>query len=222
MLITLIAGTVFIIGTALSDERRNPKPSDSESDFYSSIPGERGVFSHADDAIKFKDMPESGKELESYYKNRAYPGAPPTIPHEVLIEDGIGAKSCLQCHGKGGYVSRFEAFAPITPHPEMINCKQCHVPQNSMDQFKASIWQKIGAERIHQSALEGSPPIIPHTLDMRSNCLSCHGGPSAPKEIRVSHPERINCRQCHVPKNENEVFTRPFQRSLNKTEPSNR
>lgn len=35
---------------------------------------------------------------------------------------------------------------------------------------------------------------------MRENCVSCHAGPSAPKEIRVTHPERVNCRQCHVPK----------------------
>ena len=53
----------------------------------------------------------------------------------------------------------------------------------------------------NNNALLGSPPAIPHQLQMRENCLSCHAGPSAPKEIRVSHPERINCRQCHVPSN---------------------
>ena len=56
--------------------------------------------------------------------------------------------------------------------------------------------------------MEGSPPVIPHKLFMRENCLSCHAGPSAPKEIRMSHPERVNCRQCHVPGNTQEEFER--------------
>ena len=52
---------------------------------------------------------------------------------------------------------------------------------------------------IKGAALEGSPPVIPHGLQMRENCLACHAGSAAPKEIKVSHPTRVNCRQCHVP-----------------------
>ena len=44
-----------------------------------------------------------------------------------------------------------------------------------------------------------SPPTIPHTLQLRENCLACHGGAASRVEIRTSHPERPRCRQCHVP-----------------------
>jgi cytochrome c-type protein NapB len=42
------------------------------------------------------------------------------------------------------------------------------------------------------------PPPIPHDLQFRENCLACHGGPAAVAAIRTSHPERVNCRQCHL------------------------
>jgi cytochrome c-type protein NapB len=213
MIFVLIASLVFIAGSALQDEKRGLDESHVYSDFASSIPGERGVFTHLDDALKFKDMPESRKALEAYYRNRAYPGAPPTIPHEIDVDGTIGGKNCLQCHKNGGYVNELKAYAPLTPHPEMINCKQCHVPKNTSNLFAESEWTKVGAQPIGQAALEGSPPVIPHDLHMKSNCLSCHGGASAPVEIRVSHPDRVNCKQCHVPKNIEETFNRPFDGS---------
>ena len=40
---------------------------------------------------------------------------------------------------------------------------------------------------------------IPHPLQLRENCLACHGGPAARAELRTTHPERVRCRQCHVP-----------------------
>ena len=43
-----------------------------------------------------------------------------------------------------------------------------------------------------------SPPAIPHDLQLRGNCLACHSGPAAVAQIRVAHPERADCRQCHV------------------------
>lgn len=41
---------------------------------------------------------------------------PPTIPHE--IKDDADGASCNTCHTAG-----FKA-----PHPERLNCTQCHVP----------------------------------------------------------------------------------------------
>lgn len=68
--------------------------------------------------------------------------------------------------------------------------------------FKGTNFRRIVVPKAGvNSALEGSPPIIPHQLQLRENCLACHAGPSAPKEIRVTHPERVNCRQCHVMNN---------------------
>ena len=81
----------------------------------------------------------------------------------------------------------------------MVNCRQCHVPQKAQSLFRGSTFPKLKAPKAGiNNALATSPPIIPHQIQMRENCLSCHAGPSAPKEIRVSHPERVNCRQCHV------------------------
>lgn len=48
---------------------------------------------------------------------RAYPGAPPTVPHPM--ETG---RNCLGCHDRLG-------GSPIrSPHPDRVNCLQCHVP----------------------------------------------------------------------------------------------
>ena len=164
---------------------------------------EKDVFLRAEYALDYANMPvDEARErsLNEYYDHRAFHGAPPSIPHVVDDERSMGGESCLKCHENGGFVSEFDAYAPVAPHPDMLNCRQCHVEQNQVSNFKGN--QFRGAEApgvgdVNQS-LVSSPPMIPHEIHMRENCLSCHAGPSAPKEIRVSHPERINCRQCHV------------------------
>ena len=170
-----------------------------------SIPSEAGVFKRSEHALDYSNMPideTHSRTLKEYYKNRAYPGAPPSIPHTVVDERGLGGNACLKCHENGGYTEKYEAYAPVTPHPEMTNCRQCHVVQNTQTLFTAARLEKLTAPKTGvNNALLGSPPMIPHQIQMRENCLACHAGPSAPKEIRVAHPERINCRQCHVPKN---------------------
>lgn len=162
---------------------------------------EGDVFKQSVMALEFKELLPiaSERNLDDYYANRAYDGAPPTIPHRLISETGIGGQSCLQCHGKGGYVAQFEAFAPITPHPDYLNCKQCHVPAKTNNLFVASNFSRSKPKGKSRGVLDGSPPAIPHDLQIRGSCLSCHGGPSAPKEIRVTHPERVNCLQCHAP-----------------------
>ena len=205
----LMLGIVYIIGTTLYEEGKTATSTTLTSNASSSIPVERGTFIRSGQALSYQQMPESKRNLNTYYKNRAYPGAPPTIPHALISEKGIGGKNCLQCHQNGGYAAQFKAYAPVTPHPELLNCNQCHVPQKSEMNFKSSSWEKITTVEMGQVALPGGPPIIPHSLEMRNNCLSCHAGPAAPKEIRVSHPERINCRQCHVPKNSLQIFQKP-------------
>lgn len=209
MFALLMLGAVYIVGTTLREEGKVNETSTLSTDLTPSIPTERNMFLRAEGALAFQNMPESQKSLDKYYENRAYPGAPPSIPHALLSEKGIGGKTCLQCHQNGGYVDQFKAFASITPHPQLLNCKQCHLPKKTSLVFKDTDWEKIQASPIHQAAMPGAPPIIPHELSMRSNCLSCHAGPAAPIEIRVSHPERVNCRQCHLPKNTEEFFRKP-------------
>ena len=187
------------------------------------IPSESGVFRRFDGSTQdYSNMPvdeDHQRTLKKYYDNRAYPGAPPSIPHPVTKERSLGGNTCLQCHQSGGFVEKFNAYTPVTPHPEMVNCRQCHVTKNTNSTFKNFDFgiknpPKVGVGI--NNALLGSPPMIPHQLQMRENCISCHAGPGAPKEIRVSHPERINCIQCHLSKStkqleiDTSIFTRQF------------
>jgi cytochrome c-type protein NapB len=50
--------------------------------------------------------------------SRLYDGAPPTIPHKILMRE-----NCLACHAGPG--ARAEI---VTTHPERTRCRQCHVP----------------------------------------------------------------------------------------------
>jgi cytochrome c-type protein NapB len=61
---------------------------------------------------------------------------------------------------------------------------------------------------VKQAHMPGAPPPIPHSPDMRGNCVACHAGPGAVAEIRTPHPERANCRQCHVPTEDSGTFDR--------------
>lgn len=155
-------------------------------------------------------QPQSGvstRSLKMYYEHRAYAGAPPVIPH-VVDPEIARTMSCNTCHARGGYVPGFNAYTPITPHPQYENCMQCHVESSSTKLFAQTTWQSAPPPDIHRPALPGNPPPIPHTLQLRDNCLACHSGPAAVAEVRTSHPERLNCRQCHVPQAPIAVFDR--------------
>ncbi|MEI6865398.1 cytochrome C [Flavicella sp.] len=168
------------------------------------IPSEE-VFKRFEFVLDYSKMPVDEKHqrsLKTYYNNRAYHGAPPSIPHPVEDEKSLGGNDCLKCHGNGGFVKKWNSYAPVTPHSDYENCRQCHVSVKTNNLFTATNIEKISVPKVGvNSALLGSPPVIPHQIQLRENCLACHAGPSAPKEIRVSHPERVNCRQCHVLKN---------------------
>lgn len=165
------------------------------------IPSEAGVFKRSKFANDYASMNKpikSGRNLNDYYKNRAYHGAPPSIPHPVVNDLNVGGKSCLKCHENGGYVAKFKAYTPVVPHPELVNCRQCHVEQNANGLFKGVNPENVFTPKVGNAAFVGGPPIIPHQIQLHENCLACHSGPSSPQEIQVTHPERSNCRQCHV------------------------
>lgn len=204
-LFAILMLTVIVVGNysfQTSTEEATVSVERIENEFI--IPSEKGVFERSDYALDYVDMPKDdkvGRSLNSYYNNRAFHGAPPYIPHPVNDDGKIGDNDCLKCHQNGGYVEKFKAYTPVVPHPTYVNCKQCHVSQKTTTVFKATNWEKVPAPGIGNAALQGSPPIIPHQTQLHENCLACHAGPAAPKEIRVTHPERINCRQCHVTNN---------------------
>lgn len=180
------------------------------------IPSEEGVFKRSEFALDYANMPideNHQRSLNDYYNNRAFYGAPPSIPHPIKTDGSIGENKCLKCHENGGYVEKFNAFTPVVPHPEMVNCRQCHVAQSTTRDFISNYFEKSQAPKVgNNNALINSPPMIPHPIKMRENCLSCHAGSSAPKEILVSHPERVNCRQCHVPTDKDATINGLFKR----------
>lgn len=205
LFILLMFSSIVILDLSLLQEYSEARMEQQVFSPVSPLPGEAGVFARAGFASNYENMPldpKGQRGLDTYYSTRAFTGAPPVIPHAVLSESGIGGKNCLQCHQNGGFVQQFNAYAPVTPHPELMNCKQCHVPVKSNTLFRPSAFEPSLEPARGIRAMEGSPPVIPHAIQMRENCLACHAGPAAPKEIRVSHPLRINCRQCHALKQE--------------------
>ncbi|UTW63920.1 cytochrome C [bacterium SCSIO 12741] len=209
-LFTLVMlGSILVFFSALQQEMEDVHETPLETVLTPSLQADRDVFSISEKALEYKNMPDGDRSLKDNYAHRAYPGAPPIIPHAVFSENEVGGKTCLQCHKNGGYTPEFEAYAPIAPHPNFTNCRQCHVPKTTDGEFKPTEWEKTEFPELHQAALPGAPPPIPHTLQLRGNCLSCHAGSAAPVEIRTTHPERINCRQCHVAGESSMEFSRP-------------
>jgi cytochrome c-type protein NapB len=198
---TLMAAFVFVVGEALREANAPAALPMTGTGDTPSIPTETGVFRLSRLGLEYRDTPASpveGRSLETFHARRAYPGAPPTIPHPLADPTSFGGRTCLACHGDGGWVPKFAAFAPVTPHAELTNCVQCHVASNDAAPFRASAFQAAPHPPIGRAALPGSPPPIPHDLYMRDNCLACHAGPAAVREVRTTHPERVNCRQCHA------------------------
>ncbi len=137
--------------------------------------------------------------LATRAERRAFNGAPPVIPHAAYSLDD---RSCLACHGQDLQVGA--RTAKRLPHPHLTNCTQCHVPaaptffQGQGGVLAESAWVGIAEPKEGSRAMPGAPPAVPHTLQMRDNCLACHGQHGWPG-IQTSHPERSNCLQCHAP-----------------------
>jgi cytochrome c-type protein NapB len=132
-------------------------------------------------------------------KNRAFDGAPPTIPHSI---DQMTTASCLLCHGEG--VKVVDRVATKVSHPHYANCTQCHVESSrpELDRHATPVAASTfsGAYRAGPGtrAGPGAPPTIPHTTWFRNDCMSCHGLLTRPG-TRTTHPWLTNCTQCHVP-----------------------
>ena len=210
--VLLMAALVAVAGEGLVEGRRPARVVPAAAPTTPALPSEAGMYARVARAADYAAMPAEPnrrRTLAVFYARRAYPGAPPVIPHPVDERDAFG-KACLACHGSGGWVPRLEAFAPVTPHPELVSCRQCHVPQATAPAFKASGWHVPAPPALVGPAMPGSPPPIPHALQMRENCRACHGGPGAVAELRSTHPERVTCRQCHaLGAPAAQAFTRP-------------
>ena len=195
------------------------KPIPAEADVFRTQVGQFGA--DPDPALRLRSH---RRTLAVPPRLRAYPGAPPRIPHGLTLDE-FKRGSCNTCHQRGGYVERFATYAPLTPHPEMGQCLQCHVADDRLVGVPAVLpegtpvcaqchilsaitappprlvaidWPEPRWITLGHTASPGGPPLIPHRLQTRGNCVACHGGMGAVFEIRTTHPERANCRQCHV------------------------
>jgi cytochrome c-type protein NapB len=148
----------------------------------------------------------AGRTLNQYYSRRQYLGSPPEIPHPVEVHGE--ELECVMCHADGGWTNILKRITPVTPHPEMASCMQCHVWPVTDTLFRANDWQSLSPPRLGRSYLPGAPPVIPHDLQMRENCNACHVGPGAIATIRMKHQWQGNCWQCHMPDTPVEPFRR--------------
>ncbi|GDY11989.1 hypothetical protein LBMAG53_08670 [Planctomycetota bacterium] len=141
-------------------------------------------------------LAEKQSALALRASRRAYAGAPPAIPHPV---DANQVASCLLCHGEGKRIDSI--IAPKMSHPPFTNCTQCHVqaatpglgPSLPVENAFIGLTSPTGGTR----AWPGAPPTMPHQVWMRQQCTSCHGLLGRPG-LRTTHPERVNCLQCHA------------------------
>lgn len=154
--------------------------------------------SSVDPLVKFQiDPKEKLQALTRRDQNRAYNGAPPTIPHPI---DQISDASCVACHVKGAKTQSLRI--PQMSHHLLSNCTQCHVEKSPRHLepivFRENSFDGLDAPQAGPRAFAMAPPQIPHATWMRSNCMSCHGTTGL-HGIRTTHPWRNNCQQCHAP-----------------------
>lgn len=238
---TAVAAAVVAIGRTPAPRAEAPtavrvgliavtgEPIPAEADVFRTTPAMLAI-----EPASVRNRTAHPRSWATYRYLRAYPGAPPRIPH-ALSPDEFRVEICNSCHERGGYSLRFTAYVPLTPHPEMGMCLQCHVGDDAVMGTASAAADPnarcplchgpTGGRPLPEAAatwptsvwpslpLTGKgpiPPPIPHELQFRGNCLTCHGGPAAVAAIRTSHPERASCRQCHAaPEPESGVFTRP-------------
>ncbi|MCF6284919.1 MAG: hypothetical protein L3K26_07000, partial [Candidatus Hydrogenedentes bacterium] len=131
--------------------------------------------------------------------HRAFYTAPPIVPHDLYP---ASASNCLVCHSKKG--TYFGKISPRTPHPQLTNCTQCHLPSKpafvyvEADLVETS-WKGLETPTAAPRANRVIPPTMPHRKFMREDCQSCHSYQSPYTSMRTPHPQRMNCAQCHVP-----------------------
>ncbi|MES0491687.1 MAG: nitrate reductase cytochrome c-type subunit [Leptospirales bacterium] len=141
---------------------------------------------------------------------RAYDGAPPQVPHSTTQ---TAYRRCLVCHEKGFTLKNEQTegiadrvVGPIVPHPTWLNCVQCHVPQNTDEQFVENTFEpfRITSKKapvdpsVDPAENAGPPPRMPHAKQNRENCKVCHASETGSLAIKSPHGEREGCEYCHV------------------------
>ena len=138
---------------------------------------------------------------------RGYDGAPPVIPHQPF------ESSCIECHNQEGVAVAQVGFSPPSPHEAtsgmsaMSRCEQCHVFRQTDELFAENSFAGLSQDLRRGRRLNAvAPPVMPHPIFMRENCIACHSGQAAREAIRTTHPERTRCNQCHVEQTTTTLF----------------
>jgi cytochrome c-type protein NapB len=152
-------------------------------------------------ALAFDREGSRERSLAVRTERRPYAGAPPVMGHSI---DFGGTLDCMECHDIGRRIGKRVA-RPMS-HQPMSQCTQCHTPGAAPDPFVdlsppwpvASTFLGMESAGTGSRLGPGAPPTIPHTLQLRVRCLSCHGE-FGYEGLRTDHPFRAQCTQCHVP-----------------------
>jgi cytochrome c-type protein NapB len=197
----------FILFPALTNELKNSEAASPE--VVSQDSDQSGAVTHRNNdsaSMNHLEDESTGRTLSQYYSRRQYLGSPPEIPHPVEVHGE--ELECIMCHADGGWTDILKRMTPVTPHPELASCMQCHLWPVTDSLFRATDWQSLSPPRLGRSHLPGAPLPIPHDLQMRENCNACHVGPGTVAAIRMKHQWWGNCWQCHVPDTSVEPFRR--------------
>lgn len=123
----------------------------------------------------------------------ARPPSQPPIPHTLE-----GRSDCIACHGTG------LAGAPRFPpdHAGRTNdmCQGCHKPGPVRAASPSATPLPRQTAAATPASTTSAIPRIPHPLQGRDNCLTCHAtGLGGSPKIPASHTGRTNetCRTCH-------------------------
>lgn len=148
---------------------------------------------------------EPPRNLARAYELRAYGGAPPVYTHAVEGDVEAVPEACLSCHRRG------TSGAPVSPHPELVECRQCHVMRKTRAEFRPTEFTAPPAPALGRRALPTAPAVMPHLpVGFRTRCSTCHGPPNPARELATPHPERTLCNQCHVPARTSDEWSRPL------------
>jgi nitrate/TMAO reductase-like tetraheme cytochrome c subunit len=117
-------------------------------------------------------------------------GVPLPIPHELA-----GRENCEVCHRRGA----MNPFPAGHAGYSADMCTSCHQPVAVKGETPTPA--PDGDEGDEEEPTAGGPPLIPHELEGRSDCLLCHDPEGGLKPAPGDHAGRTSdsCQICHKP-----------------------
>ena len=150
-----IVALPFIVYSAMSYEPEVTETTVIENQSLDFDQNGKAIFENYDLISKeYLEGTSTERSLSEYYARRQYPGSPPFIPHKVEEAD-LAPVECLTCHARGGWTEELKRHTPITPHPEQVACRQCHVAMTDAKPFVDNNWASVAPPRLGRAALPG-------------------------------------------------------------------